>query len=66
MYRYFKDLQADNGIQPGLDTNIILAVDKTSLGSYFSPSPADNDDVPGVWALDVNFPFQSDRRAWVA
>jgi hypothetical protein len=52
---YYKDLHLNSMVQPGLDTNMILVVDKAAVDSLLSPTPGQE---PWVWAVDVNFDFQ--------
>jgi len=52
---YYKDLHLNSMVQPGLDTNMILVVDKAAVDSLLSPTPGQE---PWVWAMDVNFDFQ--------
>jgi hypothetical protein len=42
-------------VQPGLNTGIILVVDKAAVESLLSPTPGQE---PWVWAVDVTFSFQ--------
>lgn len=52
---YYEDLRLNSMVQPGLDTDIILVVDKAAVDSFLFPIPGEK---PWVWAVDVDYSFQ--------